>query len=259
MPLGKLQERPLEAHSFVDPNGQFSIGPLEPGHYLVRAIARGHAASKALSVEVRQAETAQADFLLAMGARLTGKVLDAQSRSPISGARVEGEGPNIDIGVPIQIEAATTTGTDGTFELRGLAAGPQSVGAGAQGYNSRILSGLQLVDGQTLGPVEIPLTPLSDADAEPKQEFTGIGAVVAPEGDVLIVGRVYEGGGAFAAGLVTGDRILAIDGQTTASMGSLDATVQHLRGPPGTTVILTVRRSDGQESQITVLRKLLKL
>jgi membrane-associated protease RseP (regulator of RpoE activity) len=255
-PLGGIQESSLEASSFVDADGQFSIGPIEPGQYLVRAVARGNAPSKPANLDMRAGETARANFVLAKGARLVGKVLNGQSGKPIPNARVEGEGPNVNGGLPIQIEASTTAGPDGAFELSGLNAGPQSVAAGARGFNTRIVSGLQLIDGETVGPIELRLTPLADPNTEPKSEYSGIGAVVAPDKDALLVGQVVEGGGAMAAGLVTGDRILAIDGKSIADMGSFGAAAQHLQGPPNSTVDVTVRHSNGQELTLTVARLL---
>ncbi len=65
--------------------------------------------------------------------------------------------------------------------------------------------------------------------------------------DTLAVRTVIEGGPSAAAGLQSGDRIVAIDG--TSAVGYTHEAVQStLKGPGGTAVTLTIRRpgSDGQ-------------
>lgn len=64
---------------------------------------------------------------------------------------------------------------------------------------------------------------------------------------------VIAGGPAEEAGLQAGDRLLAIDGQTTVDM-ELSATSGLIRGEEGTTVKLTVERA-GEKQTFTVTRR----
>src|SRR5262249_39466240 len=62
--------------------------------------------------------------------------------------------------------------------------------------------------------------------------------------DALIVSKVFPGGGAEEAGIAVGDGILKIDGLSVIDLG-MSGSIEHIRGPEGTTVDLTVRRGEG--------------
>lgn len=86
-------------------------------------------------------------------------------------------------------------------------------------------------------------------------ELVGIGAVLTPKNDGLVLVQVFPGGGAAEVHLEAGDLVLGIDGQTVVSLGFQDA-VQRIRGPEGSTVQLTVKRSaDAQTVQLAVPRR----
>lgn len=75
-------------------------------------------------------------------------------------------------------------------------------------------------------------------------EFEGIGAYVSMnEDDQLVIVSPMEGQPAMEAGLKAGDIILEVDGQNIAGMSLTDA-VLLIRGPRGTTVKITVLRSE---------------
>ena len=119
----------------------------------------------------------------------------------------------------------------------------------AEGHHSRIVSGLQFENGQRLGPVELDLTPTAEGE-EPTLELTGIGAVLMARNDVLVISDLMPGAGAAQAGLVVGDEILSIDGQSVLELG-FNGAVQHIRGPEGTCVPITIRRA-ADRSLITI-------
>jgi C-terminal processing protease CtpA/Prc len=85
---------------------------------------------------------------------------------------------------------------------------------------------------------------------EPTIELAGIGAVLSAKDDVLLIGRVVEGGGAAEAGLTVGDAILAVDGAPVARLG-FAGSIQRIRGPEGTAVQLSVRKV-GAEDAVTL-------
>ena len=74
-----------------------------------------------------------------------------------------------------------------------------------------------------------------------KSEFGGLGVVVGMKNDRLTIVAPMEGTPGFRAGLLPGDVILEIDGQSAEKMTLRDA-VDKLRGPPGTEVKIAVAR-----------------
>jgi carboxyl-terminal processing protease len=85
--------------------------------------------------------------------------------------------------------------------------------------------------------------------------FEGIGANVDQDpttGEITIVAP-FRGSPAEDAGVLPGDVILGVDGESTEGWSVNDA-VQVIRGPDGTDVVLTVRHSDRSVEDITVTR-----
>jgi carboxyl-terminal processing protease len=76
--------------------------------------------------------------------------------------------------------------------------------------------------------------------------LSGIGVeIVDDEGDVLIL-RVLDGSPAGSSGLLEGDRIVEVDGKSTADI-TLDEVAQLLRGLAGTEVEVAVQRAGEEE------------
>lgn len=73
--------------------------------------------------------------------------------------------------------------------------------------------------------------------------FSGIGAALAIKDDILTVSSVLEGSPAKAAGVMSGDAIIAVDGNSTQGW-SVEKAVTAIRGKAGTTVKITVARGD---------------
>lgn len=76
--------------------------------------------------------------------------------------------------------------------------------------------------------------------------FSGVGLQVGIKDGGLVVISPMEDTPAFEAGIMTGDRIEKIDGQSTERFGMNDA-VQRLRGPSGSKVTVTVSRASWPE------------
>lgn len=70
--------------------------------------------------------------------------------------------------------------------------------------------------------------------------FTGIGVEVDIKDDQLVIISPLAGSPGDLAGLLPGDIIVAIDGIPARTL-SLDQAVKKIRGPKGTTVLLTIR------------------
>jgi carboxyl-terminal processing protease len=93
--------------------------------------------------------------------------------------------------------------------------------------------------------------------ASVESEFGGIGIqLTSDEGDLTILSPIY-GTPAYKAGLLAGDRILEIDGESTENF-TIDDAVARLKGKEGTAVSLTIihpHREDGEKETVSVKRE----
>lgn len=84
--------------------------------------------------------------------------------------------------------------------------------------------------------------------------FGGIGVTISIEDQSTIIVDVHEGSPADRAGLRQGDIILSVDGTRLAGLG-LDQVVLLVRGPTGTSVELTAKRSGGPTLTFRIKRE----
>lgn len=84
--------------------------------------------------------------------------------------------------------------------------------------------------------------------------FEGIGAEIGIRNEQLVVVAPLNGTPASNAGLMAGDRILAIDGSDTFEM-TLDYAVSIIRGDKGTDVVLTVLREEETETREVIITR----
>ena len=104
--------------------------------------------------------------------------------------------------------------------------------------------------------------PASQYDAHVEQmenAYIGIGVTISVENieKGLEVLQVEPNGGARAAGILPGDYLLEVDGQSVIENG-VDKSRELIRGKEGTTVEITVSR-DGQQLTFQVERKLIQV
>ena len=92
------------------------------------------------------------------------------------------------------------------------------------------------------------------AGVEGEERFVGIGAEIVYSEDGIEIVSPLKGGGAEKAGLLAGDVIVAIDGESCVP-GTAEAR-ERLLGEAGTQVRVTVLRADGSKKDITVTRAL---
>jgi len=101
----------------------------------------------------------------------------------------------------------------------------------------------------------------SDLQVETRGEFGGLGIEIsiAPVTKQLMVIAPMEGTPADKAGIKAGDRIIEIEGKSTAGINIQDA-VQKLRGQKGTPVTITIERDGVEEPiKITIVRDIIQL
>jgi carboxyl-terminal processing protease len=107
---------------------------------------------------------------------------------------------------------------------------------------------------QSLDPHSSYLTDdlFRELQVETKGEFGGLGIEIALENGVLTVVNPIEDTPAFKAGLLAGDKITKIGGESTKSITLMDA-VKKMRGPKGTPITITVVRNR-KEQDYTITR-----
>ena len=95
---------------------------------------------------------------------------------------------------------------------------------------------LQKLDPYT---VYVPESRREDFELMTKGEYGGIGSLIQKQGDDIVITEPYEGFPAQTAGLKPGDRIIAIDGESTLGKSSSDVS-EKLKGSPGTSLVISV-------------------
>src|SRR5438045_1193714 len=90
-------------------------------------------------------------------------------------------------------------------------------------------------------------------------EFGGVGIVIAMKDGFVTVVSPMEDTPGFKAGILSGDRIMKIDGRNAEKMGLPDA-VKNLRGEPGSEVKITILRpSTGKTRDYTLTRAVINV
>jgi carboxyl-terminal processing protease len=82
---------------------------------------------------------------------------------------------------------------------------------------------------------------------EEQGKYQGVGMVISPRNDKIIVVAPFSGSPAYRAGIRPGDVILAVDGKATNNMDSTQVS-DMLRGPKGTQVIITMAREGSEHT-----------
>jgi len=113
----------------------------------------------------------------------------------------------------------------------------------------------------TLDPHSSYMTPdmYKEMQVETKGEFGGLGIQIGIKNNHLTVIAPIEDTPAFKAGIESGDIITKVDEKQTKDLTLMEA-VQHMRGPKGTSVDLTVVREGAEEPlTFTITRDTIKI
>ena len=90
-------------------------------------------------------------------------------------------------------------------------------------------------------------------------QFEGVGIEISIKDGQLTVVSPLKNTPAHRAGVKAGDKIIAIDGESTEDI-TLEEAVSKIRGPKGTDVVLTVSRESAEEEiDITIVRDQIKV
>jgi len=129
-------------------------------------------------------------------------------------------------------------------------------------YRPEVIDDQQALYGAMKGVVEQLNDPYSEfLDPDDRRrfdesltgEFSGVGIEITLVDGILTVITPLVGTPAEAAGVLAGDQILAIDGNSTDGITLSEAAYQ-IRGETGTSVILTVRHEDDSIEEIKIVR-----
>lgn len=100
----------------------------------------------------------------------------------------------------------------------------------------------------------IPPARRADFDRQMLGTYVGIGAEVNIVDGYLTIISPMDGSPALEAGILAGDTVLEIEGETTFNK-PIQESIDRLLGEPGTPVRVLVRHSDGTEQQLTIVRR----
>lgn len=105
----------------------------------------------------------------------------------------------------------------------------------------------------------MPPEMFGEMQVETEGRFGGLGIEITIRDDVLTVVAPIEETPAFRAGILAGDQIVLVEGESTKDMTLIEA-VKKLRGPEGTEVTIGVMRPGFTEPQdFTIVRAVIKI
>ncbi|KWW32138.1 MAG: C-terminal processing peptidase [bacterium P3] len=102
-----------------------------------------------------------------------------------------------------------------------------------------------------------PESDMEDVKLQLLGQYGGVGALIHQNGDKIYIAEPYKGLPADQAGLRAGDRIVAVNGESTEGKRNADVS-SAMRGQAGTTVTLTLER-DGSRFDRTLTRREIQL
>ena len=214
--------------------GKFELRSMAPVPYTVRVVPPGLLPAEVTGVEVMANEVADAGTIRCDGGgAAVGRLVDDATGEPVQGVvRVtfKGYGRRAE-------GAYTRTDSEGNFRIEGLRAQRLTLRASAKGYRTRMISGLDPIEGDELDLGEVRLT--ASEPGRRQLEYSGIGAQLkkTPRGIEFL--RIFEDTPSADLGIAQGTVILGINGQDAEEL-DLRRAVELIRGETGTEIELLV-------------------
>ncbi len=105
----------------------------------------------------------------------------------------------------------------------------------------------------------MPPEAFKDLQVETKGEFGGLGIQIGLKDSLLTVIAPIDDTPAYRAGIKAGDKIIKIAGESTKDM-ELESAVAKMRGPKGTSIVLTIFREGWTEPKdFSIVRDIIKI
>ena len=217
-------------------DGGYTLEHLAPGSYTCEAQADAGTAKGEVDVP---AGAATLDLQLAPWASLTGTVVSVLDGSPVPGVLAIADMSGRDVAALLS-GGGPVTDASGRFTIDHVSAGSGSVLLiPKQSFGQQLAhTPYTVAAGQHLDLGTIKVTPPRTGDAGT------LGLSTEPAGDALSVTAVEPGGPAAQAGIVTGDKITAIDGHAVRDLTAevADHLVSSGNVSVGQTLALTLAR-----------------
>lgn len=150
---------------------------------------------------------------------------------------------------------ALETFARGVFLLENMYVDPDKVRQ--EDMVSHALQGIvQHLDPHTM---VMPKKDFTQLTMDTQGKFGGVGIIVSQERGKLVIVSPIEDTPAFKAGMLSGDEIVAIDGESIEELKGTRA-VEKMRGKPGSKITLTVlREGESQSRDFTLVREIIKV
>jgi S1-C subfamily serine protease len=160
------------------------------------------------------------------------------------GGNTPAEGVSIFLDKQLSGASDAQTGPEGRFLLKDVKPGPHTVRLWASADGQPVTRMVKVASGEAVD--------LGDVTVETRKTASGtIGAGFSEDRGWVSVAWVKADGPAARAGVRVGDRLLAVDGLVVRNLQEAE---QRTRGTPGSPVQLSLRREDGQEQQLQLIR-----
>ena len=230
-----------------DPDGAFEFGPLRSGRYRLVAWQEGQPPVSTDVIRLSPGDDhGPITLTMEAGSTLRGDVVDADTGEAVSDAHITFIHP-----IPGRQPPFARSDGDGSYQLDDLPSGPATIRVRHNLYQTEIIGGLAIPQDGSLS-FNIELEPVGD---DPTGIYVhGIGASLTSSSDGVAIGDLQDNSPAARSGLREGDLIVGVDGQDTSSMTS-DQIVELIRGEPGTSANLRVRRAGRGARTISVDRE----
>src|SRR6267142_1116239 len=102
--------------------------------------------------------------------------------------------------------------------------------------------------------VYVPPSDLAAFNKDLRGSYVGTGCEVNTINEYLVIVSPMDGSPALEAGIMAGDVVLEVEGESTFKM-PVDQCIKRLTGEPGTPVTFKVRHLDGSEKVFTITRR----
>ncbi len=229
---GMFGPRAHPAQQITRADGAFTMGPLRPGTYYLRAAPDSMAPASSGPIEVFAGrDTSGVTLRVSAGVALTGTVRDPRG-APLAGASVA-----LMVLAQNSVAKSTLTDAQGRYKLEGVGPGRQTIRVSKEGFMTELASGVD-VPLRAEARRDVTLT-ASSPDAQ--FSFHGIGATLGQDPRGPVIRDVMEGSPASTYGLRAGDVILSVDGSQAKAL-SLQDVIARIRGQEGVAVNLVVER-----------------